>query len=112
MKNRFDSLTKAISKQEEINNILLQAVKDQGEALKAISASVQARTVEELSPAALGLPFKNLDDIQTALKDPEMVRKLTAFASTFPKNEDFCSNLHDAIVDRKLLEHSYYNARG
>ena len=40
MKTRFDALTKANSKQDDINNVMLQALEQQGEALKNISASV------------------------------------------------------------------------
>ena len=112
VKGRFD----AISKKEKENSKILKEIqknqKKQEEAIEAINAAVDASALEEILPENLGLPFKTIEEIDSALKDKNLRRKLFQFASRIEKTEYFATQLHDQMLDKSLIQVCFTSPTG
>ena len=111
MKGRFDNATAKSKARDKKIDDLLKIVEQQQEDIAAIKATIQASKVTDLSPSNLGIPFKSIADLTSALKNPNQVIKLREFAAKISKNKSFLRKLHKALLSKDLIKRCFISER-
>ena len=107
MKRRFDVLA---SKDKSHADKLAEMQIDMGDlkkSVKAIQTTVQSEKATQLSEEALGLPFKTMTDVDEALQNAELKKKLFEVIATIDKNKYFINAVHCMLLDPELMKRCY-----